>query len=74
MPIGIDEHLVSVNQSGREPIRCGHQYGWSDPEAAPKTKEGFHTSQDFRPAFLVPLRGRGAPHSLFLGDTSMPED
>lgn len=62
--MGIDEHFTSVNQSGREPICCGHQYVWSDTEALPKTKEGFHSSQDSHWPFCCSWGGGPSPRLL----------
>lgn len=59
--MGIDEHFTSVNQSGREPICCGHQYVWLDTEDLPKTKGGFHSSQDSGWTFWCSWMGRVVP-------------
>ena len=70
--MGIDEHFTSVNQSGREPICCGHQYVQPDTEALPKTKRGFHPSQDSGwPFWRSITRGQGSPHGRFLGVPSV---
>lgn len=69
--MGIDEHFMSVNQSGREPICCGHQYVWPDTEALPlRQRAGFTAARTLAGLSGAPEAARQPPR-CFLRDPSV---